>query len=141
MSTSFVVDASVAVKWFVDEPDSDQAERLLAEAEVLHAPDLLRTELGNALWKNARRHTIGRDQAIAGLDTIGRTVARWHPVDAFLPQALAWSLEHDHPIYDFCYLALARSLGLTAVTADRALVRKLAGSSEAQYLTALSDVT
>lgn len=141
MSGSFVVDASVALKWYVNEPDSDQAEWLLGKAELLHAPELLRTELGNALWKNARRRTIGRNQALAGLDSIGRTIARWHPVDTLLPQALAWSLEYDHPIYDFCYIALARSLGLTVVTADQALIRKLAGSHEAQYLSALSDLT
>lgn len=48
---SLIVDASVAVKWFSEEEQSDLAETLLASMELLIAPDLVIAEIGNALWK------------------------------------------------------------------------------------------
>lgn len=38
---NYVVDASVAVKWYVTEDDADAAERLLDPVNVLRAPDAL----------------------------------------------------------------------------------------------------
>ena len=43
---TLVVDASVATKWLLPEPDSDQALRVRAERLV--APPLFRLECGNA---------------------------------------------------------------------------------------------
>ena len=48
-----VVDASVAIKWFVPEIHSDAALRLRGEAYELIAPDLLILEIGNILWKRS----------------------------------------------------------------------------------------
>ena len=51
---ALVVDASVAVKWFVPEQDSDADARLTGSCEDLHAPRLLTAELSNAQWRKAR---------------------------------------------------------------------------------------
>jgi len=45
----FVVDASIAVKLLVDEPDSDAARKLVASGQELHAPRLMASEVANAL--------------------------------------------------------------------------------------------
>ena len=55
-SSAFIVDASVAVKWVVDEQFSDAA-RLLAGAR-LYAPDLLYIECANILWKKAVKEML-----------------------------------------------------------------------------------
>jgi predicted nucleic acid-binding protein len=39
-----VVDASVTIKWFVPEPLSDEADRLLGGGDALFAPDLGRVK-------------------------------------------------------------------------------------------------
>ena len=44
-----VVDASVAVKWLVEEEGSASAERLLKGDHNLHAPRLMVSEIANAL--------------------------------------------------------------------------------------------
>ena len=44
-----VSDASVAVKWAVEEEDYDLAKRLLYGSHDLYVPRLLASELGNAL--------------------------------------------------------------------------------------------
>ena len=45
----FVVDASVAIKWFFPEIHGDAALRLLEGEHRLHAPDLIYSEFGNVL--------------------------------------------------------------------------------------------
>ena len=52
---TFVVDASVAVKWLVNEQASEAAHRLLNSEERLVAPDFIVVEVGNVLWKKLRR--------------------------------------------------------------------------------------
>ena len=48
--TGFVVDASVAIKWLVDEPLSERAAKLLKDDLPLAAPELIYAEAANALW-------------------------------------------------------------------------------------------
>ena len=45
-----VVDASVALKWFLDEPDSGLARGLITGGDELVAPGFLLLEAGNSLW-------------------------------------------------------------------------------------------
>ena len=46
-----VVDASVAVKWFLDEPGDREARTLVEGIEPLIAPELIVAEVLNAIWK------------------------------------------------------------------------------------------
>ena len=49
-----VVDAGVAIKWYVPEIHEREAKRFLDPAHTLHVPDLFFPEFGNILWKKAR---------------------------------------------------------------------------------------
>ena len=50
-----VIDSSVAVKWFVVEPYSTEARRILDAYQngtlSFLAPDLINAEFGNIIWK------------------------------------------------------------------------------------------
>lgn len=50
-----VVDASVAVKWYVQEEHSVNAERLLDGSFELNAPELICPEFGSIIWKKYRK--------------------------------------------------------------------------------------
>ena len=139
MSLGVLVDASVAVKWYVTEPDSATAERLLSRDVVLHAPTLLMTELANALWKNFRRDIIDRGQAQDALAGLRRTIAQWHDEEDYLPDALDLALRLDHPVYDLLYLALAERIGTVCVTADQRLVRRTRSTPFAGRVVHLAD--
>jgi predicted nucleic acid-binding protein len=52
--TPHVVDASIVIKWFVDEVHSEAARSLQEDQYELSAPDLLWPECGNILWKKVR---------------------------------------------------------------------------------------
>lgn len=59
------VDASIALKWVIEEDGSEEAGALLLE-ETLAAPDLLMIECANVLWAKARRGALTRDLARSG---------------------------------------------------------------------------
>ena len=56
-----VVDASVAIKWFVPEIHAQAARRLLREGVALLAPDLIWAEVANALWRQWRNKELAAE--------------------------------------------------------------------------------
>jgi len=115
---NLVIDASVAIKWFVKENLHDEARRLLDGQDDLHAPDLLVVELANVAWKKTARREIdarqARDIALAYLDGVPRL---WSSAD-LVDRALQIALELGHPIYDCLYIACAEAVSGVLVTAD-----------------------
>jgi predicted nucleic acid-binding protein len=126
---SVVIDASVAIKWVVDEAGTAEALRL--RQERLFAPDLLIPECANILWKKVRRNEMNEQEAILASRLLGRADIQLEPMRSLLEPATRLAIKLDHPAYDCIYLALADALGCELVTADNALYRKLqsAGST------------
>lgn len=120
-----VVDSSVAVKWYAAEPDSDLATALLGEPLV--APDLIRAEVANALWKKVRRGEMVREQTMAALPHLSAAVTLL-PAEALAETALAIALDLGHPVYDCFFLAMAQELSLPLITADTRLCARLEGT-------------
>jgi predicted nucleic acid-binding protein len=114
------VDASVAIKWFIDEVQSELASLLLDHA--LAAPDLLGPECANILWKKVGRGELGAAEAetiAAALEASGIAL---HPTSPLLRDATAMACSLGHPAYDCFYLALAEQLQTPLVTADSRLM-------------------
>jgi predicted nucleic acid-binding protein len=126
-----VVDASVAVKWVVEEPGSDLARSL--SGTILEAPDLLLVECANILWKKVRIGDLTRPDAKGCLGILLQGPVKFTPSQELLALAMEVSFELQHPIYDCVYLALAIRREIPLVTADQRLisaarkVRKFAG--------------
>lgn len=119
--TRVVVDASVAVKWFVPEELSADARKLLASEYELLAPDLLWAELGNALWKKHRRRELDQRTARRLFRDFARVPIQFHPAERWTEAALEVAIRHDITVYDGLYLVLAVGNGCRLVTADRRL--------------------
>jgi predicted nucleic acid-binding protein len=115
---TLTVDASVAVKWLIDEVDSQAAQRLLDSDEKLVAPDFVLVEVCNVLWKKAQRQQLKPEQAAAGIEALPTYFEQLVPSAPLLPRALAIAIEVHHPVYDCLYLACAERLQVTLVTAD-----------------------
>ena len=62
-----VVDASVALKWVLYEPDSHVAEALVWIEPELLIPDFWLGEATNVLWVQVRRKLLTPDEAREGL--------------------------------------------------------------------------
>jgi predicted nucleic acid-binding protein len=112
-----VVDASVALKWVLPEPDSEAAASL--QGAVMHAPDLLMAECGNALWVRARRGELSADEARNCFEVLDGAPVSLVASGGLAAPAFALSLELDQTVYDCLYLALAVRRDTPLVTADR----------------------
>lgn len=124
---TLVVDASVVIKLYVDEVGSAQARHDLAGAKALIAPTLLLAEVGNVLWRLARRGELSDAQMTEIPIELPLLFDELVPIRELLVAALAIAREIDHPIYDCFYLALAEARGVPLVTADKRLVGRVAG--------------
>lgn len=135
--TAFVVDASVAVKWLIEEEDSDAAAVVLAKVAsaeiVLHVPDLIYSEIASVLCKKFRvadLKTADVRDAVADFLQIPLTV---HPAKDLFARALEIAIQSGRSAYDSQYLALAENLDLELITADRRFYRGLAGTKWKRY--------
>ena len=115
-----VVDASVAIKWFVEEPLRPQARSLLADRHELLAPDLLISEVTNIIWKKTVRGETEIDQARA----IVRNIVLPPFISTFVEslilreRAFALAMQWKHPVYDCFYAACAEAVAAPLVSAD-----------------------
>jgi predicted nucleic acid-binding protein len=129
-SGRYVVDASVAIKLFINEPLSDQAEALFSILEAspaaLYVPDLFFIECTNILWKHFKRFGYPEDKAHEDLAALKDLALHRFATTDLMEDALGIAVAHDITAYDGCYAALGRQLKIPVVAADEKLVRKLA---------------
>jgi len=118
-----IIDASVALKWAMPEPDSDKAHALRAGA--LFAPDLRLVECGNALWSASRRGIISTFDAETRLQKMSELPIGLTAAGTLTKSALSLALVLGHPIYGCIYLALAVDTDLPLVTADQRFLKSL----------------
>ncbi len=123
MST-LVIDASIAIKWLIDEEGTAQALMLRRRAKLI-APELLVAECANILWKKVRRDELSTDEALLAARLLQTAEIELLPTRALLESATRIAIELGHPAYDCLYLALAIERGCRFVTADERLLRKL----------------
>jgi predicted nucleic acid-binding protein len=124
-----VVDASVAIKWFIDELGSDVARALWRDEPDLIAPDLLVPEVCNAAWRKVRRGETHPAQAQQIAQRLRGGVLALRPTAPLAARTLELALALDHPVSDCFYLALAEAEQVGLVTADRRLQSRLRGTS------------
>jgi predicted nucleic acid-binding protein len=127
--TRFVVDASVAVKWLVPEAYSSEARTLLRADSALLAPDLIRAEVGNVLWKRWRRGELDAAEVDTALADFRRFPLEVHSSELLLESAWGIARETGLTVYDSLYVALAVAEMAQLVTADRRLFEALRGSA------------
>lgn len=125
---TYVVDASVAIKWYVQRGEADvkRAFQLLESFGrgecVLRAPDLLLWEVANALAIGHRLKPKEVSEALGhlrGLD-LDLSAVQW----STLQNAVEIASASEATIYDAYYLAVALECGGIFVTADEKFLRK-----------------
>jgi len=123
-----VVDASVALKWFIEEEGSDRAAAMLTGPDLLIAPDLIIAEVAYAGWKAMRSGSMLAQQHDHAAARLSLAFDELTPLALLAPRTVEISRVLDHPVYDCFYLALAEAHGATMVTADQRLLGRLSGT-------------
>ena len=118
-----VVDASIAAKWYLNEPGSEEASALLMSASILIAPALVRIEVNGAILRRYRQGLLSLERAKEACDLWDADLAggalRLLPDEALIPPARAIAFQIRHAIQDCLYLAAAVESGSASlVTAD-----------------------
>ncbi|GHV93893.1 hypothetical protein AGMMS50293_02130 [Spirochaetia bacterium] len=118
-----VIDVCGMAQILFQQEKTDKFSKLLAEADLILAPDLFVSELTNTLWK---LHTAGKynhEECLKfiedGLDYIDTFVDS----KKIRQEAFDEAVKHRHPAYDMFYLVTARRNGATLVTNDGDLAK------------------
>ena len=122
-----VVDASVALKWVLQEPDSHFAEALLRIEPDLLIPDFWLGEATNVLWLQVRRKLLTPEEAREGLALLRTQIPPTPTTDMDLHDvALEIGMAVNHSTYDTLYLAFAIAMGASGVVvSDGPFVRDM----------------
>ena len=127
---AFVLDASVAVAWFVRKQATAYTDRVRARAkrEPLHVPAVWPLEVSNALLVLQRRGNISENAAKTASDLLGDLVVTVHQDRLTIPELLVFAAKYRLSAYDASYLDLALSLRLPLACRDGPLQRTLSGA-------------
>jgi predicted nucleic acid-binding protein len=126
---TLVVDASVALKWVLQEPGSHIAEALIRIEPELVIPDFWLGEATNVLWVQVRRKLLTPDEAREGLALLWALLQPTPTTAMGLHElALEIAIATSHSTYDTLYLAFAIATGARGVVvSDRPFVRDMRG--------------
>jgi len=136
----YIVDASVAAKWFTEEEDSQAALRLLGNGNSLHAPDFFMLEMDSVVCKWIRRGIISEDDGDSVRVTLRRLPVHQHPFALLRDSAYTIANRTGRSFYDCLYIALALSISGRMVTADRKLYNGLKNGPFAQNMLWVEDI-
>ena len=121
---TLVIDASIAVKWVVEEDSTAEALALRQNAKLI-APELLVAECADILWKKVQRRELLKEEALLAARLLQSAEIELLPTRFLFEAATRMSIEINHPAYDCLYLALAVATDCEFVTADERFLRKL----------------
>lgn len=136
-----IVDASVAVKWYLPETGESLVSEALAlldkyeREEVRFAvPDLFYAETARAIWKAVR---VGRALRAFGDHALILLMQRKFPTVPtlkLLDKAFQIAADHGRSVYDCLYVALAVQTNSQLITADERLANSLAARFPVKWL-------
>ena len=139
--TTYVLDASVAVKWSIPwmrEPLTEQAvgllDRYIANEIEFLVPDVFWVEAGNVFSRGARQLRWSRQDAETATAALVGQGFQTVPSSLLLSEALRISLTQDRNIYDCFYVALANESRADLITADERLANALAARFPVKWL-------
>ena len=128
MSGIVVVDASLAVKWLVEEVDSDKAHAALelwvAQDVTRAVPSLMPFEVANVLHRRVLRGELSVEDSARLITRLLDTQLEIHQSARLHTRALELASQlRQGAVYDAHYLALAESLDCEFWTADQRFYR------------------
>jgi predicted nucleic acid-binding protein len=114
---TLVVDASVAVCWYLPQPLSGAATEILRAEEPLVAPWLLQIELAAVLVRAVRRGELASREAVRITDELLPRAVELIPAPPPIAAVLEIAALHGGSVWDAAYIATASTVQASLVTA------------------------
>jgi len=118
-----VLDASAVVRIIEGTPQAAAMGEALAAADLVLAPELMLTEVANALWRLQRAGQLEEADVQQRFERAVALVDHIEPDRTLQAEALALATHLDHPVYDCLYLVLARREVAALLSADQRLLK------------------
>lgn len=120
-----VIDSSVAVKWVIEEDDSDKAQLILDEYQdekiALQAPAIIHAEFGNIIWKKQIFQGLSVADAEAAIKKFQQLSFILTPTTALFDDAFKIAVKYRRTFYDSLFLSLSERENCQFVTSDEKL--------------------
>ncbi|WP_428235271.1 type II toxin-antitoxin system VapC family toxin [Gracilimonas sp.] len=135
-----VIDACLAIKWFLPEEGSEKARQFFYELENFVVPDLFLIEIDNILSKKVRK----RELDIPGSEEIFSIIRNLPfitiPYEKLRREIFFISTRFPVTQYDACYLALAVEYHGRFYTADNRLLRGVKNTPYSEFVIGLNEL-
>lgn len=129
----YILDASIAVKWVLPEPDSPMALTLEADyrnqVHELLAPETFPVEVAHALTKAERRNLLLAGETATRLARVLSYPPLLHNYLPLLAYAVDLASQARIGVYDCLYIALAKVEQCRVITADQRLLNTFPGDT------------
>jgi predicted nucleic acid-binding protein len=124
-----VVDASLAVKWFLPEAGADAAAMVLLGDKVIVGPDMLAVEVHATLVRGANMVKANREEAVSSIQRFqnmleSNDVQLIRSTPRQIERSANLAIKLGHPLKDCIYLTLAMELDCELVTCDAKFAAK-----------------
>lgn len=138
----YVVDCSVVLKWYFQEPLSDIAlsalDRFQRGELDLVAPDCLVPELGHSFRKLVLGGKMSAQDTYSAIEEFAVLPIGLTPSLSLSRRAMELAVQHMATFYDALYVALAQREDLTVLTADEPMTRAFAALNRTVHLASLA---
>lgn len=129
-----VIDASVAIKWFIWEEGTEEAQQLLDKLSFFLVPGLFLIEVDAILTKKVRKGELEIADAFQKRRMFRQLPYKLLPFDEIAEFAFRLSTEFPITLYDATYLATAVDHEGIFYTADKRLVNGMSDTPFAEYM-------
>lgn len=121
-----VVDASVALKWYLGDEEHGQKalgllDKYISDELVILAPSLLEYELINGLIIARKRGRIKEENILKAIDGFMNLEIELKNMLHLYPKMLEFCKTYNRSAYDASYLAVADEDGIDLITSDQSL--------------------
>jgi predicted nucleic acid-binding protein len=131
---NFVIDASVAVKWFLKEEETEAAMKILEQLTFFFAPDLFLIEIDSVLTKRVRQGSLAVSEAADHRKQFRRLPCEFINYSQIEEFAFCLATEFPVTIYEATYLATAVDYDAKLYTADLRFARAVSATPFSDYL-------
>lgn len=132
--SDYVIDASVAVKWFLNEELAEEALEILHQLSFFYAPEIFLTEIDSVLTKYVRQRKMTISDAWDKrklFRVLPYRLIEYNKIEDF---AFQLATEFSVTTYDASYLAIAIDYNAVLYTADQRLANGLSTTPFSDYV-------